>query len=80
MCSTTPAKTVAADPGLAFPDFPDPYDAQGNRIPVLSGSVVEVPLWYWMRIAEYVVEVEKTKEIYKGWREIYVGAPESGNQ
>jgi len=38
---------------------------------VLDGQSVVVPLWYWVKVTEYVIEVEKCREIYEAWREIY---------
>lgn len=70
-CSTTPAKTAVIDPALALPYFPDPFDAEGKAIPVQAGQNVVVPLWYWIKITEYVVEVEKTREVYEAWQSIY---------
>jgi hypothetical protein len=32
---------------------------------------VTVPLWYWLKIAEYVADVEKVREQYEAWREVY---------
>jgi hypothetical protein len=65
-------KTEAVDPGLSFPAFPDPIGTDGNTIPVLEGETVQVPLWYWTKIVEYVVEVEKTRKIYEGWQGVYL--------
>ena len=70
-CSTAQARIGAVDPALSFPCFPDPLDAEGNAIPVLDGQSVVVPLWYWVKVTEYVIEVEKCREIYEAWREIY---------
>jgi len=70
-CSTPPAKIEAVDPSLTFPYFPDPIDGEGKPIPILTGQDVMVPLWYWKKIAEYVIEVEKTREVYEAWRNIY---------
>jgi len=70
-CSTVQA-AKAVDPRLSFPVFPDPLGADGNNIPVREGDTVKVPLWYWLKITEYVVEIEKTKEMYEAWREVYL--------
>lgn len=70
-CSTPPVRTGVIDPGLSFPAFPDPLDEAGKPIPVLYGETVKVPLWYWTKIAEYVVEVEKLREMYAGWQSVY---------
>jgi len=71
-CYTTPAKTEAVDPALPFPYFPDPLDAEGKPIPVLDGQKVVIPLWYWIKITEYAVDVEKAREMYEAWKNIYV--------
>ncbi|MDR1253132.1 MAG: hypothetical protein LBK62_13380 [Treponema sp.] len=68
-------KTEVIDPGLAFPAFPafpDPIGGDGKVIPVLDGETVKLPLWYWIRITEYVVEVQKVQEIYEGWKGVYL--------
>jgi hypothetical protein len=75
-CSTTPPRIETIDPGLSFPVFPDPIGEDGKAIPVLDGETVKVPLWYWSKIAEYMVEVEKAREIYEGWQDVYL-APEN---
>jgi hypothetical protein len=73
-CSTAPAAGARPpDPGLEFPRFPDPFGADGEAIPVLEGEEVTLPLWYWKKITEYVVDVEKVREQYKAWREVYGG-------
>ena len=70
-CYTAPPRTGAVDPALTFPYFPDPLDAEGNPIPVQDGRNVVVPLWYWIKITEYVIDVEKVREIYVAWKIIY---------
>jgi len=54
-----------------LPYFPSPLDADGKPIPALDGQSVTVPLWYWIKITEYVVDVEKVREIYEAWKKIY---------
>ena len=71
-CSTAPVKTAVTDPVLSFPYFPDPLDAVGKPIPVLEGQIVAIPIWYWIKITEYVIDVEKTREVYEAWRDIYL--------
>ena len=71
-CSTTQVRTEAVDPALSFPYFPDPFDADGKPIPALDGQNVTVPLWYWIKITEYAVDVEKCREIYEAWKDIYL--------
>jgi len=38
----------------------------------LEGQSVVVPLWYWKKIAEYAIEVEKAREVYEAWQKIYL--------
>jgi len=79
-CYTAPARIDAVDPALAFPRFPNPLDAEGNAIPVLDGENVTVPLWYWKKITEYVIDVEKTRYIYESWKIIYGIGEKDGNK
>jgi hypothetical protein len=37
-----------------------------------EAGTVTVPLAYWLKIAEYVVDVERVRETYEGWREVYL--------
>jgi hypothetical protein len=78
-CSTAPpAEARLPDPALEFPGFPDPFGADGEAIPVLEGEAVTVPLWYWRKIAEYAADVEKAREQYEAWREVYGPSPGAG--
>lgn len=45
--------------------FPDPYDENGNAIVQFDGETVSMPLWYWIKISEYVIDVETNKELQK---------------
>lgn len=38
--------------------FPSPYDENGNQIVILEDDVVKMPLWYWLKITEFAVDVE----------------------
>ena len=40
------------------PQFPSPYDENGNQIVILEDDVVKMPLWYWLKITEFAVDVE----------------------
>jgi hypothetical protein len=71
-CCTTQVKTEAVDPSISFPHFPDPFDAGGKPVLVLDGQNVVIPLWYWIKITEYAVDVEKCREIYEAWKNIYL--------
>jgi hypothetical protein len=57
-----------------FPEFPDPVGEDGSAVPALEGDRVTVPLWYWLKITEYVVDVGKVREQYEAWRELYGGS------
>jgi hypothetical protein len=79
-CSTAPeAEIRAPDPALEFPRFPDPLGEDGKAVPVLEGGTVAVPLWYWKKITEYVVDVEKVREQYEAWRAVYGFSPEASD-
>jgi hypothetical protein len=43
----------------------------------LRGETVKVPLRYWIKITEYVIDVEKTRETYEARRAVY-GISEDG--
>jgi hypothetical protein len=58
--------------------FPDPVGPDGAAVPVLEGDRVTVPLWYWLKIAEYAADVEKVREQYGAWREVNGPPPEEG--
>lgn len=45
--------------------FPNPYDENGNAIVTINGEVVSMPLWYWLKITEYVIDVETNEELRK---------------
>jgi hypothetical protein len=60
------------DPYLSFPSFPDPLKEDGSAVPVLEGDTVKLPLWYWIAITEYVVDVEKVREMYEAWKSVYL--------
>lgn len=38
--------------------FPSPYDENGSQIVTLEGDTVKMPLWYWLKITEFAVDVE----------------------
>jgi len=65
-----PAEVI--DPALSFPFFPDPYGADGEETIWRDGQNAVMPLWYWLKVVEYVIEVERCREVYEAWREIYL--------
>ena len=46
------------------PQFPDPYDTEGNLIVTydVNTDKVSMPLWYWKKIVRYAVDVQGVKE------------------
>jgi hypothetical protein len=68
-CSTIPGRIETPD--LSFPRFPDPFRPDGSPVPVLEGETVKVPVDYWKRIVEYVIDVEKVREQYEAWKAVY---------
>lgn len=46
------------------PEFPQPYDAEGNLIVTydVTTDKVSMPLWYWKKIVRYAVDVQGVEE------------------
>lgn len=45
-------------------EFPQPFDENGKAIVTLENNeTVTMPLWYWLKITEYVIDVEANKEL-----------------
>jgi len=46
------------------PQFPEPYDTEGNLIVTydVNTDKVSVPLWYWKKIVRYAVDVQGVEE------------------
>ena len=44
-------------------EFPKPYDSEGNSIVELNNETVEMPLWYWLKIVEYAIDVKANTEL-----------------
>lgn len=43
-------------------EFPNPYDENGNLIVTLvDDNTVQMPLWYWLKIVEYQIDMETNK-------------------
>lgn len=44
--------------------FPSPYDENGNTIVIFDDdNTVKMPLWYWLKITEYAIDMELNKEL-----------------
>ena len=43
--------------------FPSPYDENGNQIVILEDDAVKMPLWYWLKITEFAVDVETNSKL-----------------
>ena len=63
-CATT--KQTEVKPIQIKTEFPNPVDENGNNIVTLEvdGSV-KMPLWYWLRITDYVIDVETNNSLRK---------------
>jgi hypothetical protein len=72
-CSTTPIVTEGKPgaPGIEFPVFPDPIGPDGASTVVLEDGEVRMPLPYWLRIAEYYIDVEAARRKLEAWQELY---------
>jgi NADH:ubiquinone oxidoreductase subunit 4 (subunit M) len=46
------------------PQFPEPYDTEGNLIVTydVNTDKVSMPLWYWKKIVRYAVDVQGVEE------------------
>jgi hypothetical protein len=51
--------------------FPDPLGPDGKAVPALEGDVVSMPLAYWLKIAEYQINVERLRQEYEAWLEVW---------
>lgn len=68
-CVTHPPEVII--PELVFPVFPSPMTEDGVNIVVFDKEteVISLPFWFWKRITEYVLDVEKTRKIHEVWKE-----------
>lgn len=64
LTSCRTSQSVAVKPMQITAEFPSPYDDEGKPVVSLQtdGTVV-MPLWYWLKITEYVIDVEANKEL-----------------
>lgn len=45
-------------------EFPKPYDDNGKPVVTLENDgFVKMPLWYWLKITEYAVDVETNRDL-----------------
>ena len=51
-------------PDVTFPTFPDPDPV------VLNGDNVEMPLWYFTKIAEYKADVDAIEKTFNELRKL----------
>lgn len=65
MCckSTRNAENPSAKPIQIQTAFPRPYDEDGNAVVMLDGDTVSMPLWYWLKITDYVIDTEANKAL-----------------
>lgn len=63
----TVTKTVPPPPI----EFPQPPDPQGQIEVSEDGETVYVPTEFWVRLAEYMVDVRAVEEKYRAYRDIY---------
>ena len=63
-CKTLPNTVV--NPIQIETEFPSPYDENGKAIVTFENDGnVKMPLWYWLKITEYVIDVETNLELSK---------------
>lgn len=62
-CKSTQKNSTEINPPQIETHFPNPYDENGSAIVSLDGETVSMPLWYWLKITEYVIDVETNKEL-----------------
>lgn len=64
LTSCRTSQGAAVKPMQITAEFPSPYDDEGNPVVLLqTDGTVAMPLWYWLRITEYVIDVEANKEL-----------------
>lgn len=62
-CQTNKRKTDITPIQLDV-KFPSPYDEQGNIVVTINDDkTVSMPLWYWLKIVEYQIDVETNIEL-----------------
>jgi len=63
-CVSTKTVVVHEIPDVTFPVFPDPEPV------ALDGETVTMPLWYFLKIAEYKADVDKIELYFEKLREL----------
>ena len=60
----TSCQSSKVNPKSEAPQFPEPYDTEGNLIVTydVNTDKVSMPLWYWKKIVRYVVDVQGVEE------------------
>lgn len=65
-CTSTPS-----EPDLYWTSFPDPIDSEGNSVLGFDeiNETVLVPLWYWKKIINYVINTENNINVLQNLRD-----------
>ena len=60
----TSCQSSNINPKSEVPQFPEPYNTEGNLIVTydVNTDKVSMPLWYWKKIVRYAVDVQGVKE------------------
>lgn len=57
-------KITEARPIQIKAEFPNPYDDNGKPVVTLENDgFVRMPLWYWLKITEFAVDVETNRDL-----------------
>lgn len=60
----TSCRTVPKESSLNWSSFPSPYDAEGVAVVTYNDNdTVTMPMWYWRKIVNYVVDTETNIKI-----------------
>ena len=63
-CVSTKTVVVHEIPDVTFPVFPDPEPV------ALDGEIVTMPLWYFLKIAEYKADVDAIQKTLEEMRKL----------
>lgn len=63
-CCTTSQNIRTPAPHV---NVPDPVDESGQSIVVYdeSADIVKMPLWYWEKLTDYIIDTQAVQEIYE---------------